>query len=298
MGLVADHPQGCCLSRPSGEDSPYPDSTTPASSHAINQPAPEPAADPEQASSAAQQAPRRRRRSQQPLDQHINKPLRPHTWASKNSRRWTRASLDRERAAFFDTRVTGRPEIWQALRAALEVLWDGGVEGDETGGLATAQSILDAAEITLPTGNLAHGAYDNFGNYYAFHEWIVSDPVNIVEDGDEDGEDGEGRAGVDEGDAKTVPPFEGDEEEEEDVLRRREEKGKAAVRDLVTVSARLSENGRDIKVKVFPSDPVRSVARIVLKESGVCPPSFSPTATPFNQKQNLTQKDSSPRAGA
>lgn len=284
--------QGCCISRTSGEDSPYPDSTTPTSSHAINQPAPEPPADPTQASPPTQ-TPRRRRRAQQPLDQHINKPLRPHAWTSRN-RGWARASLDRERADFFDTRVTGRPEIWQALHAALGVLW-GGDDEDGAGGLATAQTILDAAEITLPTGDLAHGAYDSFGNYYAFHEWIVSDPVNIVEDEDEDeDEDGEGRA-VDHEDAKTVPPFEAvdeeDEEEEEDVLRRREEKGKAvAVKDLVAVFARLSENGRDIKVSVSKSDPVRSVARKVLVESGVCP--HSPHSSPqplHNRDRNLTR---------
>ena len=148
------------------------------------------------------------------------------------------------------------------------MLWNG-EEEDETGGLATAQSILDAAEITLPTGNLAHGAYDNFGNYYAFHEWIVSDPANIAEHEGE--EDGEGRAGVDDEDAKTAPPFEAG-DEEDDVLRRREEKGKAVVnvKDLVTVYARLSENGRDIKVSISKSESVRSVARKVLEESGVC----------------------------
>lgn len=275
--------KGCCLSRPSAEDSPYPQSTTPTSSHAaINQPAPEPPADPEQVSPPAQPS-RRRRRAQQPLDQHINKPLRRHVWASRD-RRWTRASLDRERAAFFDTRVTGRPEIWGALRTALEVLWAGGegLDGDGTGGLATAQSILDAAEITLPTGDVAHGAYDSFGNYYAFHEWVVSDPTNLVEEEDEEHEeeDGEGGAGVDGEDAKTVPAFEvgeAEEEGEDDVLRRREEKGKAVVnvKDLVTVYARLSENGRDIKVSVSKSESVRSVARKVHEESGVCSPLFS-----------------------
>ena len=271
--------QGCCLSRPSGADSPYPESTTPTSSHAINE-APTPTSNPPSPSPAASATiitttpggpphHRRRRAPQQPLDQHINKPLRAHAWTSKTTR-WTRAALDRERADFFDTRVSGRPEVWQALHAALQVLWDppSAQEDDGAQGLATAQSILDAAEITLPTGRLRDGAYDDLGNYYAFHEWIVSDPENMVEE-DEEGERGDGVA-VDDEDAKTVGPF-GGEAEEEDVVRRREEKGKAVVdvRDLVVVYARLSENGRDIKLSVAKDESVRSVARRVLEESGV-----------------------------
>jgi hypothetical protein len=225
-------------------------------------------------------------------------------WTSKN-RRWTRAALDRERADFFDTRVTGRAEIWQTLHAILQVLWDPEGEGaavDDSGGLATAQSMLDAAEITLPTGNLAHGAYDNFGNYYAFHEWIISDPVNIVTgdgdggsaagEGDEDNEAGlEGAA-----DSKVVGVEEMEEIlDDEEAVRRREEKGKAVVdvRDLVTVCARLSENSRDIRVSVGKGDAVRLVARKILEESGVCAhpvplPPLSNYDLPKQCKQDLT----------
>lgn len=273
-------PQGCCTSSPTGDDSPYPDSTTPTSSHAINQPPPTPTpADPNPI-----QAPRRRRRAQQPLDQHINKPLRRHVWTSK--RRWTRAGLDAERAAFFDTRVTGRQEVWGALHAALQVLWDpvgaGGEDG--AGGLATAQSIIDAAEITLPTGDLARGAYDGLGNYYAFHEWVVSDPENLVEEGDEGSEVSE--VGELEREDVKGTGVEEREVEGEEAVRRREEKGKGVVdvRDLITVYARLSENARDIKVCVAKSESVRSVARKVLEESGVSlgsPIVSYPSSPPF-----------------
>jgi hypothetical protein len=51
---------------------------------------------------------------------------------------------------------------------------------DTDGGLATAQQILTAAEITVPSGDLADGAYDGFGAFYALPEHIVSDPVDIV----------------------------------------------------------------------------------------------------------------------
>jgi hypothetical protein len=51
---------------------------------------------------------------------------------------------------------------------------------DHDGGLATAQQILTAAEITVPSGDLADGAYDSFGAFYSFPEHIVSDPVDIM----------------------------------------------------------------------------------------------------------------------
>ncbi|GJC80513.1 ubiquitin domain-containing protein 2 [Colletotrichum liriopes] len=204
-----------------------------------------------------------------PLDKHINKPLRRHVWTSKG-RAWTRAALDRERADFFDTRVTGRPEVWQSLRAALEVLWDPvgqGAAADGTDGLATAQGILDAAEITLPTGDLAQGAYDQLGSYYPLRSG--SSPIRTIS-------------------SRTTPQstalstrdlkddLAGGEEtteelDEDDNIRRREEKGKAVVdaRDQLSVLARLSETARDVTVNFVKSDSVRVVARKIQEESGL-----------------------------
>lgn len=47
------------------------------------------------------------------------------------------------REEFFDTRVTGRAEAWHAIRMAIEMM------GED---LETAQTILDAAGVVLPTG--------------------------------------------------------------------------------------------------------------------------------------------------
>lgn len=213
-----------------------------------------------------------------PLDKHINKPLRRHVWASKG-RAWTRAALDRERADFFDTRVTGRPEVWQSLRTALEVLWDPVAQGaaaDGTDGLATAQGILDAAEITLPTGDLAQGAYDQLGNYYPLSEWLVADPTNLVEDdvtvADEALSTADLKDDLAGGDETT------EDLDEDDNLRRREEKGKAVVdaRDQLSVLARLSETARDVTVSFLKSDTVRVVARKIQEESGVSRPVATP----------------------
>ncbi|KLU85207.1 hypothetical protein MAPG_04237 [Magnaporthiopsis poae ATCC 64411] len=371
---------GCCLSHPSGPNSPYPGggAAPSASARAINQPpnssaprvlSPSSAgpsgagsglASPislrqsqshQQQSSAQhqhhqqQQSQRRRhRQNQQPLSQHINKPLRRHRWVSRDNV-WTRQALARERADFFDTRVTGRVEIWQTIHAALEMLWESappptttsaispgaspqqpssaamataatttntttttttGSSGgrhdrpvispiqpnqDQDEALATAQSILSAAEITLPSGDLAQGVYDALGNYYSLPEWIVSDPLNVVDasdlppatDDDEDGDEDE-----DEDDdelvrdakrsvyvaASSSPADEdrGDDGHGHD--RRRGEKGKgvepaAKKEETISVRCRLSENARDVVVTIGKNDTVKCVARKVLAAAGL-----------------------------
>ena len=90
-----------------------------------------------------------------------------------NAEGWTRARLERERDAFFDTRVTGAPEVWTAVRFVAEL-----VRG---GDLATAQGVLDAAGCTCPTGELARGGvYDERGRLYEVPDWVVGDPGDLV----------------------------------------------------------------------------------------------------------------------
>lgn len=134
----------------------------------------------------------------QALARHINRPLRFHVWSSVG-RFWTRAELDQERTDFFDTRVAEHKEIWQAIHTALAVLWTGGEGVDDDEGLATAQQILAAAEITVPSGDLVDGAYDSLGAFYALPEPIVSDPVNMMPEYLTEGDDQEEeREGADE----------------------------------------------------------------------------------------------------
>ncbi|KAK8018803.1 ubiquitin domain-containing protein [Apiospora marii] len=305
---------GCCFSTPNGPNAPYPGGAPPSSSaRAINSPrlvanigANEEAVrsprSPHSHSEDMRSVRRNARRQhqqhhQQPLSQHIDKPLRRHTWVAKN-RVWTRPQLARERADFFDTRVTGRPEVWQTIRGALEVMWEadaaaritgnnaaatpaneneGGSGVEPQGGnanndtaLATAQSILKAAEVTLPTGNLANGVYDALGTYYAVPEWIVCDPVNVAEGGsDADHDDPKAN---DEGDL-TGGEETAEDIDEEEALRRREEKGKAVadVRDLIKIRARLSENSRDIILTSGTNESVRSVIRKIKEEANLSP---------------------------
>ncbi|KAI9677327.1 MAG: hypothetical protein M1829_002670 [Trizodia sp. TS-e1964] len=105
------------------------------------------------------------------LSEHFNTPIRRHVWAS-TKRRWTSSDLSRERDEFFDTRVSGQQEIWRTIRMAIECM--------EGGDIPMAQTILDAAGCTVPTGDLVNGVYDERGNYYQLPEYCLSDPTNLA----------------------------------------------------------------------------------------------------------------------
>ncbi len=155
--------------------------------------------------------------------------------------------MDRERTEFFETRVTGHAEIWATLKTVVDLMQDGD--------MPTAQSILDAAAITLPTGDLKNGAYDEAGNLYQLPEHIVSDPTNLVQDQSKD--EVKGEASVDAAD-------------DEELERKREEKGKLVVKDMIKVKARLSDRGGpDIVVSIGKEQTVRTLARKIGEEASV-----------------------------
>lgn len=165
--------------------------------------------------------------------------------------------------------MTGRAEIWQTLHAALEVLWESGSQASDANGadgLATAQSILAAAEISLPTGNLVNGAYDSLGNYYQLPDWVVSDPDNVIQDVEAEVDDDD-----DEADPKTDKADADSPDNISDIERKREERGKSVVdaRDQMTLRARLSENGRDITITFSKTENIRTLARRIGDEAEV-----------------------------
>ena len=126
------------------------------------------------------------------------------------------------------------------------------------GEVQTAQGVLDAAGITVPTGDLTNGAYDEMGNFYHMPEQVIADPENIVLD-DEAGH------GTAKGERAEL--------DEDEAERRREEKGKGVVKsgDLVKVRARLSDRGGpDIIVMFSKEQTVRVLVRKVQEEAGVC----------------------------
>ncbi|KAI9881042.1 MAG: hypothetical protein M1830_008924 [Pleopsidium flavum] len=183
------------------------------------------------------------------LGEHFNEPLRLHVWTSK--RRWTHAELEREREEFFETRVTGRQEIWCTLKMVVGLMMGGDLE--------TAQGIIDAAGVTLPRGDLISGAYDEMGNFYQMPELVISDPANVISGSHE---------GVIE-DAKTER---GEEIDEEELERRREEKGKGVLKtgDTIKIKARLSDRGGpDVQILLGKDQNVRVLARKVQEEAGI-----------------------------
>lgn len=168
--------------------------------------------------------------------------------------------------------------------------------------IATAQGILRAAEVTLPTGDLVNGVYDSLGNYYPLPEHIVCDPNNMAEDSGSVNAavkaDKEGDHGEEHGDSDV---------DNEEAERRREEKGKgvAVVKDLVPVRARLSEAGRDLIVRIGLTESVRSLARKITEASNVSPKTAKSTfrsavaaaiiAHETNTKDSATVRQAHPR---
>lgn len=158
--------------------------------------------------------------------------------------------------------MTGRPEVWAALATAITLI--------RANDLSTAQGIIDAAGVTVPTGDLCEGAYDEQGVLYRLPQCIVSDPRNMVigeieteGEGQEDEDDlADGKLAS--GDAS------GDELIAQDMERRREEKGKTSERDLVRVQARLSDRGSDLIVLINKGQSVGFLARKLQQEAKVC----------------------------
>ncbi|KAE8149284.1 hypothetical protein BDV25DRAFT_140944 [Aspergillus avenaceus] len=189
-----------------------------------------------------------------PLNEHFNAPIRRHVWYSKR-RLWTRIQLDQERQEFFETRVTGQPEIWAALSTAISFM--------RSGDLLTAQSMIDAAGITVPTGDLCQGCYDEQGVLYRLPQCIVSDPENIVQSTAEDDFDTDD-------DKLSLDEESGDELIADDAERRRDEKGKISERDLIRVKARLSDRGGpDMILTVGKSQNVGYIARKLQQEAEI-----------------------------
>ena len=126
------------------------------------------------------------------------------------------------------------------------------------GDITTAQGILDAAAITVPTGDLKNGAYDEAGNLYQLPEYVISDPENIILDSDN----------ILKGEAESKDVT----DDEEEIARKREEKGKAVLKigDIVKIKARLSDRGGpDVVVTLGKDQPVRILVRRIQDEVNV-----------------------------
>jgi hypothetical protein len=105
--------------------------------------------------------------------------VRPLT--DSTSLTWTRGRLEQERTDWWDTQVTGSAEIWGAIRIAAQHL--------QANEVAEAQTMLDAAGCTCPSGALWKGVYDPTGVLYKVPEWLVVEPEGLADE-DEDEEVG------------------------------------------------------------------------------------------------------------
>ncbi|KIV88389.1 hypothetical protein PV10_08076 [Exophiala mesophila] len=202
------------------------------------------------------------------LAEHYNLPLQPPKEWKSSGRTWTRSQLQRERYEFFETRVTGRREVWDGLKSVLECLR----EGD----LADAQGILDALGVTLPTGRIEAGSYDEMGNLYKIPEAVVSDPVDVIEDADEDGQTVMGSSEVDVIAAKLEAAEGGNAsltQEDSNGEKAKEAKGKAAVeKDALKVKCRLSDRGGpDVIVPLGRNQRVGALSQRIRDETDVPP---------------------------
>lgn len=136
------------------------------------------------------------------------------------------------------------------------------------GHLADAQGIIDAAAITLPTGYLEQGAYDERGMLYRLPETVVSDPVNVVDDDDQEtmiGDDAPSKK-IEAG-GLAVPPQPSTNSHTEEKV----DKGKDAVeRDAMKVRCRLSDRGSpDTIVLVGQKQPVSVLVRRLRSEATI-----------------------------
>ncbi|KAF1953312.1 hypothetical protein CC80DRAFT_450752 [Byssothecium circinans] len=259
---------GCCVSRQTGDESPYPPVSTnhapDASSRNITASSP-----PRSASLVSP-----RGSNAQPItERRPNVPLKPidpshraklpanlasgpqrsnsitHTDNGNGKVLWTRSQLEKERNDWWDTRTTGREEIWRALRLM--------VESVQAGDLAEAQALLDATECTCPNGMLWKGVFDGRGEWYRIHEWIVVEPENVVDDEgdgkevDDDDDEGGGVVG-------TIP---------------REGKGKEVevLGDPVKVRCRLSSTGQDCIVGIHKGERVGGLVTKLKAKAGINP---------------------------
>lgn len=153
--------------------------------------------------------------------------------------------------------MSGDGEVWKGLRAVCEMM--------RKGDIAEAQGFLDALGLTCPTGRIARdrgkhrergGVYDERGMLYDLPAWVVTDPEDIVEEGEKD---------------DAITGASDDELDDAGANVSREEKGKGKAEDLgemVTLRARLSNTGTDIKVEVGMKSKVADVVRQIQRQIG------------------------------
>lgn len=97
-----------------------------------------------------------------------------HKWRSEEP--ITEEELKRKRQVFWETEphYGGDRVIWEALKAACEA------------DLGTARIILDSAGVIVAAADMSI-CYDERGSKYELPQYVLCDPVNLTEEGQEGG---------------------------------------------------------------------------------------------------------------
>lgn len=135
------------------------------------------------------------------------------------------------------------------------------------GDVAEAQGIMDALNVTCPTGRIARdrgkhkergGVFDERGELYDIPAWVVTDPQDVIEDKEKESTN-DGAA---------------DDEEDDNTggaTRRKDEKGKGRAEDpgeTVVLRARLSNTGADVTVTVGTKEKIETIVQQVQQQIG------------------------------
>ena len=163
--------------------------------------------------------------------------------------------------------MTGRAEIWAAIRNACELIREGQIDN--------ARGILEAVGVTLPTGSLVSGGYDEIGVLYRAPGWILAEPENLIETTDV--EDSLGPGDTEKQDLLAQEKLNDDNNDNVTGLaaspRLREEKGKGKAvpdEDAVKVKCRLSDRGGpDVTIMLGKSQLISVLANRVQDEADV-----------------------------
>lgn len=87
----------------------------------------------------------------------------------------SRSELDKKRREFWETRVEGNPECWQALRTGVESR-----DQELSRALFTSASLT---ELSMDRQDSYH-SYDAKGVRYDIPVWVIYDPPNLIKEGD------------------------------------------------------------------------------------------------------------------
>lgn len=187
---------------------------------------------------------------------------------------WTPRQLAREREAFFETRVTGDPQVWAALKIACEMLRNNNVAG--------AQGMLDSCNLTCPTGRIKYerprveegqsrghkgGVFDERGGRYDIPGWLVSDPEDLVpEPSNEDDTEAEEDAADTHGEKLGSLDGASDLSVEQPLEKG---KGKQVIGNIVQVRARLSNGAQDVTVECGLKEKIRVLGQRIREKAGL-----------------------------